>query len=132
MLKEGRHFPYMNGREVFKNAVRRFPEVIQEALDANDLSIDDISLIIPHQANERITTTVRKKLGIEKSKIFSNIHKFGNTTGASIHIALCDAYEQGKISENCPAGSSYWFHRGVLYSPVAGPGVERGVQSNGR
>ena len=99
MLKEGRHFPYMNGREVFKNAVRRFPEVIQEALEANDLSIDDISLIIPHQANERITTAVRKKLGIEKSKIFSNIHKFGNTTGASIPIALCDAYEQGKILE---------------------------------
>jgi len=84
---------------VFKNAVRRFPEVIQEALEANDLSIDDISLIIPHQANERITTAVRKKLGIEKSKIFSNIHKFGNTTGASIPIALCDAYEQGKILE---------------------------------
>ncbi|MDP6684832.1 MAG: beta-ketoacyl-ACP synthase III [Candidatus Marinimicrobia bacterium] len=99
MLNEGRHFPYMNGREVFRNAVKRFPEVILEALDENGLSIDDISLVIPHQANERITTTVRKKLGIEKSKVFSNIHKFGNTTGASIPIALCDAYEQGKISE---------------------------------
>ncbi len=87
------------GREVFKNAVRRFPEVIQEALNENDLSIDDVSLIIPHQANERITISVRKKLGIEESKVFSNIHKFGNTTGASIPIALCDAYEQGRFSK---------------------------------
>tara|TARA_Y100000588_G_scaffold393231_2_gene508294 strand:+ start:117267 stop:118313 length:1047 start_codon:yes stop_codon:yes gene_type:complete len=97
MIKEGRHFPSMNGREVFKNAVRRFPEVIKEAMDTNGFTIDDISLIIPHQANERITKTVRKKMGIEKSKLFSNIHKFGNTTGASIPIALCDAYDQGII-----------------------------------
>ena len=100
MLNEGRHFPYMNGREVFKNAVRRFPEVIQEALDTNNLSINDIALVIPHQANARITSAVQKKLGIDKNKIFSNIHKYGNTTGASIPIAICDAYEQGKIKEN--------------------------------
>ena len=100
MLNEGRHFPYMNGREVFKNAVRRFPEVIQEALDTNNLSINDIALVIPHQANARITSAVQRKLGIDKNKIFSNIHKYGNTTGASIPIAICDAYEQGKIKEN--------------------------------
>ena len=100
MLDEGRHFPLMNGKEVFKNALRRFPEVIKEAMDANNLSLDDVKLIIPHQANERITKSVQKKLGIERDKVFSNIHKFGNTTGASIPIALCDAYDQGRIFKN--------------------------------
>lgn len=100
MINDGRHYPIMNGREVFKNAVIRFPEVIQEALDENGISMDEVSLIIPHQANERITKSVQKKLNIDESKVFSNIHKFGNTTGASIPIALCDAFEQGKISDN--------------------------------
>jgi 3-oxoacyl-[acyl-carrier-protein] synthase-3 len=98
LLKENRHYPVMNGREVFKNAVTRFPEVIEEAMEANNLSIDDVALIIPHQANLRISQAVAKRMGIGMDKVFSNIHKYGNTTAASIPLALCEAVEEGKIS----------------------------------
>ena len=91
--------PKMNGREVFRNAVTRFPEVINEALDYNNLDINDIKLIIPHQANYRISEAVAKKLGVRMDKIYSNIHKYGNTTAASIPIALTEAIESGKISK---------------------------------
>lgn len=99
LLKEARHYPMMNGREVFKNAVTRFPEVIHEAMDANQLSIDDVALIIPHQANLRISQAVAKRMGVSMDKVYSNIHKYGNTTAASIPIALCEALEEGKFSE---------------------------------
>ncbi len=89
--------PKMNGREVFRNAVTRFPEVINEALDFNNLDINDIKLIIPHQANYRISEAVAKRLGVGMDKVFSNIHKYGNTTAASIPIALTEALESGKI-----------------------------------
>ena len=89
--------PKMNGREVFRNAVTRFPEVINEALDFNNLDINDIKLIIPHQANYRISEAVAKRLGVAMDKVFSNIHKYGNTTAASIPIALTEALESGKI-----------------------------------
>ena len=89
--------PSMNGREVFKNAVARFPEVIQEALDHNNLSIEDVSLIIPHQANLRIIQSVAKRLNLGMDKIYSNIQRYGNTTSASIPIAICEALEEGKI-----------------------------------
>ena len=88
----------MNGREVFKHAVRRFPEVILEGLDYNGFTIDDVKLVIPHQANLRITQTVQKRLGVSDDKIFSNIHKYGNTTAATIPIALSEAVNAGKIS----------------------------------
>jgi len=97
MIDDRRHFPFMNGREVFKNAVTKFPEVIREALDANELTLDDVKLIIPHQANLRISQAVGKRLGVGPGVVFSNIHKYGNTTGASIPIALAEAYEEGKI-----------------------------------
>ena len=98
-LEEGRHFPLMNGREVFRNAIVRFPEVIQESLDASGLTLDDVNLIIPHQANLRISQAVAKRLGVGMDKVFSNIHKYGNTTAASIPIALCEAVEEKKISK---------------------------------
>ena len=91
--------PKMNGREVFRNAVTRFPEVINEALDFNNLDINDIKLIIPHQANHRISEAVAKRLGVGMDKVYSNIHKYGNTTAASIPIALTEAIESGKISK---------------------------------
>ncbi|MFC1550410.1 3-oxoacyl-ACP synthase III family protein [Candidatus Neomarinimicrobiota bacterium] len=94
MLDEGRHYPQMNGREVFRNAVTRFPEVIKEAMDANGLNIDDVTLIIPHQANLRITQMVAKRLKIGMDKVYSNIQRYGNTTGASIPIAMSEAYEK--------------------------------------
>ena len=91
--------PWMNGREVFKNAVARFPEVIQEALDHNNLSLEDVSLIIPHQANLRIMQSVAKRMGVEMDKLYSNIQKYGNTTAASIPIAMCEALEEGRIKD---------------------------------
>ena len=95
-----RFTPYMNGREVFRNAVKRFPEVINEALESNNLSIDNIKLIIPHQANYRISKAVAEKMGVDISIVYSNIHKYGNTTAASIPIALTEAFEKGLIKKN--------------------------------
>ena len=98
-FKENRHFPSMNGREVFRNAVARFPEVIKECLEMNNLSLEDVSLIVPHQANLRISQAVAKRLGVSMDKIYSNINKYGNTTAASIPIALCEAIEEKRFSE---------------------------------
>lgn len=97
MIAAGRQYPSMNGREVFKNAVVRFPEVIMEALNANDLTMEDIKLIIPHQANLRISQAVAKRMRVDMDMIYSNIHKYGNTTAASIPIALTEALAEGKF-----------------------------------
>ena len=98
-VKNRQHHIHMNGREVFKHAVRRFPEVILEGLAHNNLSLDDVNLIIPHQANYRITQAVQKKLDASDDKVFSNIHKYGNTTAASIGIALSEALEENRINK---------------------------------
>ena len=100
ILDQGKHLPYMSGRQVFKNAVKRFPEVINEALDANKLSIEDIAQIIPHQANHRISEAVAKRMGVGMDKVFSNIKYYGNTTGASIPIAMCDARNKSLFSSD--------------------------------
>ncbi|MEE9571882.1 MAG: beta-ketoacyl-ACP synthase III [Candidatus Neomarinimicrobiota bacterium] len=100
MIDEGRHYPQMNGREVFRNAVKRFPEVIKEALNKNNLTINDVSMFIPHQANLRITQSVAKRLGVGMDRMYSNIERYGNTTGASIPIALAEAYQNGKIKKD--------------------------------
>ena len=97
MIDEGRQFPKMNGRQVFKHAITRFPEVVREALKANNWSIEDVDMVVPHQANMRITEAIAKRLGLPLEKVFSNIHKYGNTTAASIPLALADACEQQKI-----------------------------------
>ncbi len=97
MIDEGRIFPHMNGREVFRNAVVKFPAVIMEALEMQGLSPDSVKMVIPHQANERITEGVRKRLGLPNEKVFSNIAKYGNTTAASIPIALSEAVKSGLI-----------------------------------
>ena len=89
----------MNGREVFRNAVKRFPEVINESLIYNNLSINDIKLIIPHQANYRISQAVAKQMGVDINMVYSNIQKYGNTTAASIPIALTEALEDGLIKK---------------------------------
>ena len=95
LIDEGLHTPYMNGREVFKNAVTRFPEVIHEALTHNGIALEDVALVIPHQANLRISQAVAKRMGIGMDKIYSNIHKYGNTTAASIPIAMSEAFAEG-------------------------------------
>jgi 3-oxoacyl-[acyl-carrier-protein] synthase-3 len=97
MIDEGTIYPYMNGQTVFKNAVVRFPEVIQEALQHNHLKVTDLDMLIPHQANLRITSFVQQKMGLPEEKVFSNIQRYGNTTAASVPIALSEAVEQGKI-----------------------------------
>ena len=91
------YFPYMNGQFVFKNAVVRFSEVIHEGLEANNLQVTDIDMLIPHQANLRISQFIQKKFGLSDDQVFNNIQKFGNTTAASIPIALTEAWELGKI-----------------------------------
>jgi 3-oxoacyl-[acyl-carrier-protein] synthase-3 len=88
---------HMNGNFVFKHAVVRFQEVITEALEANDLQLEDLDLLIPHQANLRISQFVQKKLGLSDDHVFNNIMTKGNTTAASIPIAISEAWEQGKI-----------------------------------
>lgn len=91
------YFPYMNGQFVFKNAVVRFSEVIYEGLQANNLEVSDIDLLIPHQANLRIAQFIQQKFKLTDDQVFNNIQKYGNTTAASIPIALTEAWEQGKI-----------------------------------
>ena len=93
------YFPYMNGQFVFKNAVVRFSEVINEGLKANNLEVSDIDMLIPHQANLRISQFIQKKFGLTDDQVFNNIQKYGNTTAASIPIALTEAWEQGKIKQ---------------------------------
>ena len=93
------YYPHMNGQFVFKNAVVRFSEVIMEGLQKNNLSKEDIDMLIPHQANLRISQFVQKKFGLSDEQVFNNIMKYGNTTAASIPIALTEAWEAGKIKE---------------------------------
>ncbi len=99
MLEDGTAFPNMDGQAVFKKAVVKFPEVIHEALAKNNLKTSDIDLLIPHQANLRISQFIQKTLGLREDQVFNNIQKYGNTTAASIPIALCEAWEEGKIKE---------------------------------
>ena len=98
-VESRQHHIHMNGREVFKHAVRRFPEVILEGLEFNNLTLDDVNIVIPHQANYRITQAVQRQLKIDEDKIFSNIHKYGNTTAASIGIALSEALDEDRIKD---------------------------------
>ena len=91
--------PYMNGQFVFKHAVRRFSEVINEGLQKNNLEVSDIDMLIPHQANLRISQFIQKKFGLSDDKVYNNIQKYGNTTAASIPIALSEAHQQGKVKK---------------------------------
>jgi len=90
---------YMNGNLVFKHAVVRFIEVIQEALDAKGMKKEDIDLLVPHQANLRISNYVQQKLGLPDDKVYNNIMRYGNTTAGSIPIAMSEAWEEGKIKD---------------------------------
>jgi 3-oxoacyl-[acyl-carrier-protein] synthase-3 len=94
---EGRFFPRMDGRNVFVNACQRMPEAVRESLDRNGLTVDDLDILIPHQANDRISLMVAKGLKIPVEKVIRNIDRFGNTTAASIPIALDEAVKSGRI-----------------------------------
>lgn len=93
------YYPYMNGNFVFKHAVTRFQEVIKEALEATNLGAEDIDLLIPHQANLRISQYVQAKMGLGEGKVFNNIMKYGNTTAASIPIAMSEAWQEGRMKD---------------------------------
>ena len=92
-------YPYMNGQFVFKNAVTRFAEVINEGLEKNGWESKDIDLLIPHQANLRIAQFIQRKFRLSDDQVYNNIQKYGNTTAASIPIALTEAWEAGKVKE---------------------------------
>jgi len=97
MIDEGQIFPAMDGPSVFKKAIVKFPEVILEALHTNGYEPRDINMLIPHQANLRIAQFVQQKLGLRDDQVFNNIQNYGNTTAASVPIALCEAWQEGKI-----------------------------------
>jgi 3-oxoacyl-[acyl-carrier-protein] synthase-3 len=93
------YYPYMNGTFVFKHAIARFSEVILEGLEKNNLQTTDIDMLIPHQANLRIAQFIQKKFKLTDDQVFNNIMKYGNTTAASVIIALTEAFSEGKIKE---------------------------------
>ena len=99
MIDKAQNFPYMDGPAVFKKAVVKFPEVIIEALEKNGYQSTDIDMLIPHQANLRISQFVQQKLKLQDHQVYNNIMNYGNTTAASIPIALCEAWEKGMIKE---------------------------------
>jgi 3-oxoacyl-[acyl-carrier-protein] synthase-3 len=94
---EGRFYPKMDGRNVFVNACQRMPEAVRMGLEKNGLTVEDIDALIPHQANDRISMMVAKGLKIPVEKVIRNIDRFGNTTAASIPIALDEAVKSGRI-----------------------------------
>jgi 3-oxoacyl-[acyl-carrier-protein] synthase-3 len=99
MIDKAQLFPNMDGQTVFKKAVVKFPEVILEALNQNGYKPSDLSLLVPHQANLRISQFVQHKLGLSDEQVYNNIQRYGNTTAASIPIALCEAWQEGSINK---------------------------------
>jgi 3-oxoacyl-[acyl-carrier-protein] synthase-3 len=99
MIDQGQIYPFMDGPAVFKKAVVKFPEVILEALHANGLQASDLDMLIPHQANLRISQFVQQRLGLRDDQVHNNIQSYGNTTAASVPIALCEAVRLGKVKE---------------------------------
>jgi 3-oxoacyl-[acyl-carrier-protein] synthase-3 len=98
-IDDGRAKPFMNGRAVFVHAVRRFKEVLREALDANGITPEDIDLYLFHQANQRILDAMAEYAKIPEHKLFNNVHKYGNTSAASVPICIHEAFTEGRIKE---------------------------------
>jgi len=99
MFEQKKFFPHMDGRKVFINAVERMPEAVLVGLRHNGLELKDISLVIPHQANDRISLMVAKKLQLPESKVVRNIQRYGNTTAASIPIAIDEVVQDGRLKQ---------------------------------
>jgi len=98
-IEEGNIWPTMVGKEVFRTAVTKIPEAVEEALQANNLAVEDIDLFLPHQANLRINQFAALRLGVPEEKFYSNIQRYGNTTAASIPICLSELVEQDALAE---------------------------------
>jgi 3-oxoacyl-[acyl-carrier-protein] synthase-3 len=119
LLRARKFFPYMDGKNVFKNASEKMPAAVRVALEHNGLKVEDVSLLIPHQANDRISQMVAHSLKIPLEKVVRNIHKYGNTTAASIPIALAEAVEEGRVKPGdivvlTAFGSGYTWASAVL------------------
>ena len=99
MLREGRHYPIMDGKTIFKEAVRSLPAVSREVLEKAGLSLEDVDLFIPHQANIRINQFFQQSMKLTEDKVFHNIQRYGNTTAASIPLALDEALEMDIIGD---------------------------------
>ena len=99
MLDRGDHFPQMNGKQVFRWATEKMPEVAREVLAAAQLEVADVDYFVPHQANMRINQMVAAKLGIPADRVCHNIERYGNTTAATIPIGLSEAFEAGQLGE---------------------------------
>jgi 3-oxoacyl-[acyl-carrier-protein] synthase-3 len=97
LIAQDRHYPTMNGPMVFKHATRRFCESIKEVLQKGEADLADVDLVIPHQANQRITDAVGARMGVPPERMFSNIAKYGNTTAATIPIAMAEAVKEGRL-----------------------------------
>jgi 3-oxoacyl-[acyl-carrier-protein] synthase-3 len=106
VIAEGTHYPHMNGKSVFIHAVKRMPEVLDEALKANELKIEDIDLFVFHQANLRIIDAIAKHFNIPETKIFNTIQKYANTTAATIPIGLDEAVRAGKLKKGMLVASA--------------------------
>jgi 3-oxoacyl-[acyl-carrier-protein] synthase-3 len=99
LLEQGKQYVYMNGREIFKHAVREMCDSATRAVDEAGLSLSDISLVIPHQANVRIIDAVTKRLELPASRVVVNLDRYGNTSAASVPIALYEAVQQGRVKD---------------------------------
>jgi 3-oxoacyl-[acyl-carrier-protein] synthase-3 len=96
-ISEGRHYPRMVGRVVFRHAVQRMQEAVHEALEANGYTLADLRLLVPHQANLRIIQLVQQQLGLPDERVAVNVQRYGNTTGATIAIALDEVRREGRV-----------------------------------
>jgi 3-oxoacyl-[acyl-carrier-protein] synthase III len=119
MLDRGEHYPQMNGKQVFRWATEKMPEVAKEALSAAGLGIGDVDYFVPHQANMRINQMVAQKLGIPADRVCHNIERYGNTTAATIPLGLSEAYEEGRLGEGkvvltAAFGSGYTWAASVI------------------
>lgn len=99
-VEERQHYIHMQGRQVFRFATRIMPEASRQVLDQAGLSVDDVTLFVPHQANDRILQMAARGLGVPETRMFSNLAQYGNTSSASIPIALCEAIQQGLIQND--------------------------------
>jgi 3-oxoacyl-[acyl-carrier-protein] synthase-3 len=116
MIREGRHIPEMDGKQVFRMAVTKMPEVVREILERNGHKLDDLSLLIAHQANLRINEAVQKALGLGDDRVYNNIQKYANTTAATIPIAYDECRRAGRIRPGhlvCFVGLGAGFHWGA-------------------
>jgi 3-oxoacyl-[acyl-carrier-protein] synthase-3 len=106
MIEEGKHFPHMNGKRVFANAVRRMCEAMMLGMETNKIKLEDVDLFLFHQANLRICQMIAQELKIPEDKIFNTIHKYGNTTAATIPIGMSEAVKAGKLKKGMLVASA--------------------------